>query len=97
MATIDTEAVLKTSNLVAECAVNYGNKYENLLKNIDTFTATDWKGPDAEAFRTKVQGFRVDFNKMQELMEEYSSTLRKIAETYERAIEENIRKAKSMR
>ena len=54
-----------------------------MLQDVETLTSTDYTGDDATAFRNQVEGFREDFNKMKQLMNEYADYLRQAASTYE--------------
>lgn len=79
----NTDVMRAVAKAVDGTAANYEKTYNNLLNNISTFTSTDWKGDDANAFRTKAEDFRDDLNKMKMLMNEYADTLRKFADNYE--------------
>lgn len=80
---VDTAEVRRIAGEVDEVATNYESKYNNLLNSISTFTSSDWKGDDANKFREKAEGFRNDFIKMKNLMNEYATTLRQFATNYE--------------
>lgn len=78
-------------------AQNYYSEYQGLLRDVDEFTATDYKGADAEAFKNKVYNFEPDFNKMKELMNEYASFLRQAADNYDNTQENVINTINSLR
>lgn len=61
----------------------YETTYQNLLRKVDSFTTSDFKGDDADAFRNQVNGFNDDFVKMKALMNEYAAALRDFAKNYE--------------
>lgn len=74
---------------VDEEAQGYYNEYQNLLREVETLTSSDWRGEAADAFREKVKNFEPDFNKMKELMNEYAAFLRNAADNY-RNTQENV-------
>ena len=82
----------KVDNIAGE----YSEHYDALLAEVDSFTTTDWKGSDANAFREQVQGFKDDFVKMKELMNEYANFMRNAAQVYEDTQREVINQAKSL-
>lgn len=70
----------------------YYDEYRKLLSDIEQLTSSDWTGEDANEFRTKVQGFEADFNKMKELMNEYANFLRQAASNYQNT-QENVKQS----
>lgn len=80
---VDTDQVRTAADVVDDYARNYENHYNELLKNVQDFTTTDWTGADADEFRNKVEDFRDDFVRMKELMNEYAKTLRDFAGSYD--------------
>ena len=70
-----TDAAVK----VEEFAANYKKKYEDVLKAVQEFTSTDFKGDAADAFREKVEDFTDDFVKMKQLMDDYAAFMKKAA------------------
>ncbi len=72
-----------TANEVDNLADEYSNKYQTFFNEIETLTSTDWKGVDATAFKDQVEGFRDDFGKMKQLMNDYASFIRQAAANYE--------------
>ena len=73
-------------------AQNYYNEYRKLFSDVEQLTSNDWTGEDANEFRTKVEGFETDFNKMKELMNEYANFLRRAADNYQNT-QENVKQA----
>ena len=68
---------------VDKLASDYFNHYDSLLTEVNNFTSSDWKGADADAFRDQVQGFKDDFGKMKDLMNDYAKFMRDSAELYD--------------
>lgn len=80
---VDTMEVRRVAGDVDDLATAYESHYSDLLAKVSEFTSTDWTGDDAEAFYTRVEGFREDFNKMKALMNDYATALRNFATNYE--------------
>lgn len=80
---VTTEDLRNAASNVDNLAMEYNKEYVALLQDVETLTSTDYTGDDATAFRNQVEGFREDFNKMKQLMNEYADYLRQAASTYE--------------
>ena len=76
---ITPQEVTDAATKVEEYAANYKKKYEDVLKAVEEFTTTDFKGDAADAFRNKVEDFTDDFQKMKELVDEYAAFMKKAA------------------
>lgn len=80
---VTTENLRNAASTVDNLAIEYNQEYAALFQDVETLTSTDYTGDDASAFRSQVEGFRDDFNKMKQLMNEYANYLRQAAATYE--------------
>ena len=80
---VTTEDLRNAASTVDNLAIEYDKEYAALFQDVETLTSTDYTGDDATAFRNQVEGFRDDFNKMKQLMNEYADYLRQAASTYE--------------
>lgn len=80
---VTTENLINKAGEVEDKAGEYMARYEALLSDVDTLVTTDWKGDDANAFKTQIEGFREDFTKMKNLMEQYAEFLRDSAKQYD--------------
>lgn len=87
--TVTTQSLRNKANEVDAKAAEYLSHYESLLDDVNTLTTSDWQGEDATAFRNQVEGFREDFQKMRELMEDYAVFLREAASKYD-DVQENM-------
>lgn len=74
----------KTATDIDSLADSYETNYQKFMTEVENLTTTDWKGPDADAFREQVQGFRDDFAKMKQHMNDYATFIRQTADEYER-------------
>ena len=80
---VTTEDLRNAAATVDNLAIEYDKEYAALFQDVETLTSTDYTGDDASAFRSQVEGFRDDFNKMKQLMNEYADYLRQAASSYE--------------
>lgn len=80
---VTTDELYRAADTIDDKAGFYEDTYGYLLKKVESFTTSDFKGDDADAFRNQVNGFYDDFMKMKELMNEYAATLRDFAKNYE--------------
>lgn len=79
---VTTEDLYRAAKTIDDKAIFYETTYKNLLGKVENFTASDFKGDDADAFRNQVNGFNDDFMKMKALMNEYAAALRNFADNY---------------
>lgn len=84
---VSTEELRKTAVSIDNLAAEYESEYNALLEDVVTLTTTDYVGEDATAFREQVEGFKEDFVKMRQLMNEYADFFRHAAASYEDNVE----------
>ncbi len=95
--TATLDSMRTTANEVDNLADEYANKYQEFLNEVASLTSTHWTGIDATAFKDQVEGFRDDFVKMKNLMNDYATYLRRAADQYE-TTQNNVRQtAQSLR
>lgn len=93
---VTTDELYSAANTIDGKADLYEDTYNNLLRKVESFTTSDFKGEDADAFRNQVNGFNDDFIKMKDLMYEYAAALRDFAKNYEETQKNVINQAKGM-
>lgn len=81
---VTTENLRARADDVSVKATEYLKHYESLLNSVATLTSTDFKSEEGTAFRNQVEGFREDFVRMKNLMDEYANFLRTAATNYEK-------------
>ena len=80
---VSSDSLRKLASEVDGLADTYGTQYGNLIKDVTTLTSSDYQSEDADQFREKVEGFKPDFDKMKQLMNDYADFLRKAAQSYD--------------
>ena len=93
---VTTENLVSKASEVEGKANDYLSDYNSLFADVETLTSSDWTGDDANAFKTQIEGFRDDFEKMKELMDDYASFMRKAAKNYEETQGNVISQIKSL-
>jgi WXG100 family type VII secretion target len=76
-------------------AAEYQQQYNKLFSEVDGMAAA-WQGADNIAFTTQIKGFMDDFQKMVQIMNQYSEFLRLSAKTYRETQNEIISAAKRL-
>lgn len=89
-------AVLETTaSKIEGQATDYESIYKSLFSEVDGMAAA-WQGSDNVAFTSQIKGFMDDFQKMTELMRQYSEFLKQSAATYRNTQEDITAKAKTL-
>ena len=70
------------NEIVNTLAPQYEQQFTRLYKRMDEMKGT-WKGIDIDAYLTRIEGFRKEFQTMKKLMDEYGAYLLKSAAAYE--------------
>ena len=83
MATIKVTAadLDSASGEIQRLAGEYKVQYDSLFTTIDQ-NLSSWTSEDKTAFITQINGFKDDFERMKELMDEYARFLTRSAEAY---------------
>lgn len=76
-------------------ASDYQTQYTQLYADTDALAST-WQGDDNTAFVNQIAGFKDDFTKMYNLMNQYAEFLRKSAKAYRDTQEQVVAQAKSL-
>lgn len=93
---VTTENLTSEAERIENLATDYYNQYEALFQDVDTLTSTDWVGDEASAFKNQIEGFREDFSRMKQKMDEYANFLRTAAKNYEETQQHSIDTIKSL-
>lgn len=85
---VETERLDQTAARVDDLAGTYNSTYMKLFQTVQEMQNA-WAGEDNVAFTNQIEGFRDDFQRMEQLMRDYAQYLRKAADTY-RTTQDNI-------
>lgn len=78
---VETAQLDSTASRVEQLAGDYRSEYTSLFSLIASLKSS-WDGEDNVAFTNQIEGFRDDFQRMEQLMRDYAAYLRKAAQTY---------------
>lgn len=92
---VETIEIKDASDHVKKKAAEYEEEYTDLFKTVKSLEEA-WAGKDNVAFADQIEGFRDDFDRMKDLMVEYSSFLSKTYDAYTTAQNELEKKAKTL-
>lgn len=78
---VETALLDSTAGQVESLAGTYNSTYTKLFQAVQQMQNA-WSGEDNVAFTNQIEGFRDDFQRMEQLMKDYAAYLRKVATTY---------------
>lgn len=85
---VETTQLDQTATRVENLAGTYNTTYTKLFQTVQGMK-TVYGGKDSEAFITQIEGFQDDFERMETLMKDYATYIRKVAKAY-RDTQDNI-------
>lgn len=78
---VETAQLDSTAGRVEQMAGDYRSEYTALFSLVASLKSA-WDGEDNVAFTNQIEGFRDDFQRMEQLMRDYAAYLRKAAQAY---------------
>ncbi len=81
---------------IEQWADDYDSQYKALYAKTDAM-ASSWSGKDNQAYINQIEGFKEDFAKMYNLMNQYATFLRTSAKAYRTAQETIVEQAGKLR
>ena len=78
---VETARLDSTATQVEANADTYKSSYSSLFQTVQELQNA-WAGQDNTAFTSQIEGFRDDFQRMEQLMRDYAAFLRKSAAAY---------------
>ena len=84
---VDPVQLTSAAAQIESAAGEYQTLYNKLFSDVAAMR-TGWQGVDNTAFTTQIEGFKPEFQMMQELMGEYANFLRQAAKAYEQTQQE---------
>lgn len=92
---VTPEQLETTAGRIGSLAEEYKEQYTQLYSETNAM-ATTWNGKDNVAFTEQIAGFKDDFEKMYNLMNEYAAFLRKSAKAYRETQETVVTEARKL-
>lgn len=92
---VTPEKLEQAAAQIEQMKADYNRIYMQLFSEVDGMGAA-WQGADNQAFVNQIKGFMDDFQKMENLMQEYADFLKMSAKTYRNTQNEIINAAKRL-
>ena len=92
---VETSQLDSAAGRVEDLANTYKTNYTGLFSTVQALQSS-WSGTDNTAFTNQIEGFRDDFQRMEQLMRDYAAYLRKTATTYRNTQDSIARAAKGL-
>ncbi|MBI0578052.1 MULTISPECIES: WXG100 family type VII secretion target [Bacillaceae] len=92
---VDPAKLEDAANKIDQQSAEYERLYKALFQEVDGMQAA-WQGQDNVAYTTQIKGFTDDFQKMTQLMRQYSDFLKVSAKTYRNTQQDIISGAKRL-
>lgn len=93
--TVDPAKLEAAAASMDQQAADYKTVYEQLYTEVSSMKAA-WDGADNAAFTSQIEGFKDDFQRMYQLMLDYSDYLKKSAAAYRNTQNDVITQAKAL-
>ncbi|MDR6999326.1 WXG100 family type VII secretion target [Neobacillus niacini] len=92
---VDPAKLEDAANKIDQQSAEYERLYKSLFQEVDGMQAA-WQGQDNVAYTTQIKGFTDDFQKMTQLMRQYSDFLKVSAKTYRNTQSDIVSAAKRL-
>lgn len=92
---VTPEQLETAAGTIEGLATDYQSQYNALYSKTDALAST-WQGDDNTAFVNQIAGFKDDFQKMYNLMNQYAEFLRKSAKAYRDTQDQVVAQAKTL-
>ncbi|MED1468996.1 WXG100 family type VII secretion target [Bacillus salipaludis] len=92
---VDPAKLEDAANKIDQQSAEYERLYKALFQEVDGMQAA-WQGQDNVAYTIQIKGFTDDFQKMTQLMRQYSDFLKVSAKTYRNTQQDIISGAKRL-
>lgn len=79
---------------IDQLAGEYQTQYQSFYR--ETGAMAQWRGADNQAFLQRIEGFKDDFEKMKNLMNQYADFLRRSAKAYRDTQDSVVKEAQSL-
>ncbi len=89
---VTTERLESSAMVIEEKTGSYDQEWEKLYTELQNLRSAQWQGIASDAFNTKLEGYRNDFQEMAKVLRDYVEFLRTAAKNY-KATEDSLKEA----
>lgn len=89
---VTTERLVTSAEVIDEKTSQYNSEWAKLYTELQSLKSSQWQGIASEAFNSKLEEYRTDFEEMSKVLLSYSAFLKSASENYV-SVEEQIKEA----
>ena len=84
---VQTEKLTAAALKVTEDAQKYDSEWKKIYSEVQSLKGTHWEGYASQEFNTKLESYRVEFEKVSKLLKDFATELEGIAKNSEKTEE----------
>ena len=84
---VTTERLTSSANILDDKVAQYNSQWGKLYTEVQNLKSSQWQGVASDAFNTKLESYRNDFEELAKVLESYRDFLKSAAERYEKTEE----------
>jgi len=73
--TVTTERLDEAAQYIKEKTAQYNSDITKLYSELEAMTSNQWKGVASDAFRSKIESYREEFNQMKSILDQYAENM----------------------
>ncbi|ETT13422.1 type VII secretion system target protein [Fusobacterium sp. CM21] len=79
---VTTEKLVSSANVIEEKTGKYRAEWQKLYTELQNLRSAQWKGVASDTFNDKLEGYRNDFQAMEDVLKQYAGFLKSAADSY---------------
>ena len=79
---VETERLESSATVIEEKTANYNSEYNHIYEMVQDLRSEKWQGIASDTFNDRLEGYRNDFQEMENILKDYVQFLRTAAENY---------------
>lgn len=80
---VETEKLTSSAGKIEDETGRYNTEWNKLYSEVQALKSANWVGEAADTFNQRLEGYRNDFEQMEEALNNYSEFLAQAAKSYE--------------
>ena len=87
---VETEKLTSSAGKIEDETGRYNTEWNKLYSEVQALKSANWTGEASDTFNQRLEGYRNDFQQMEDTLKKYVEFLRQAAKSYE-TTESNLR------
>lgn len=87
---VETEKLTSSAGKIEDETGRYNGEWNKLYSEVQSLRSANWTGEASETFNQRLEGYRNDFQQMEEALKAYAEFLKTAAKSYEQT-ENNLK------